>query len=90
MAKSSEIIPIIAQILAYILAIILIVQILKAIFGGTWAIEDVILALVIFNLTITFAVGVYLISLNNRIGSVNIKISKHIEWHKGLNNGKKK
>jgi len=72
----TEVTSIIAQVIAYILAIILIIQIVRAILGGTWAVEDIILALLIFNLTITFGIGGYLISLNN-------KISGHLGWHKG-------
>ncbi len=72
----TEVTSIIAQVVAYILAIILIIQIVRAILGGTWAVEDIILALLIFNLTITFGISGYLISLNN-------KISGHLGWHKG-------
>ncbi len=47
------------QVLAYILAAVLLIQLLRAIFGGTWKIEDIILAMVVFNLTITFGIGGY-------------------------------
>lgn len=82
-SRFTEIISIIAQVAAYILAVVLIIQLVRAILGGTWAVEDIILALLIFNLTITFGIGGYLISLNNKIAQVNSKISGHIEWHKG-------
>lgn len=75
-ASFTEIASVIAQVAAYILAVILTIQIVRAILGGTWAVEDIILALLIFNLTITFGIGGYLISLNN-------KISGHLGWHKG-------
>ncbi len=69
-------ISIIAQIFAYILAIILIVQLWKSLVGGTWAVEDVILALLIFNITLTFG-------LNAKIAKVNTKIESHVSWHRG-------
>ena len=69
--------------LVVFLCIIIIIQILRAISGGTWRIEEIILALVIFNLTITFSVGGYLIHLNNKISNVNTKIEGHFGWHKG-------
>ncbi|MBS3095368.1 hypothetical protein J4231_01690 [Candidatus Woesearchaeota archaeon] len=75
-----DLIAIFGQIVAYILAIILIIQILRAIFGGTWEIENIILALIILNLTVTFGISGYIISLNN-------KISGHIGWHRGISNG---
>ncbi|MEK6878744.1 MAG: hypothetical protein AABY22_04005 [Nanoarchaeota archaeon] len=71
-----EILSIIAQIVAYILAIIVIVQIIKLLFGGSWKIEDVILTLLVVNITLTFGVMGYLMKLNSVIHG-------HIEWHKG-------
>lgn len=73
----------IAQIVAYILAALLAFQIIKKLAGGSWEIEDIILGLVILNLTITFGIGSYLIHMNNKIASVDRKIHGHIEWHKG-------
>ncbi len=84
-----EIISVIGQIVAYIIGVILLVQIIKALFGGTWEIEDIILALVIFNLTISFGIGSYLISLNNKIASVDSKIEGHFSWHKGKDEKRK-
>lgn len=85
MVKSDfgEFIAIIGQVIAYVIAIILVVQILRYIFGGTWEIEEIILALVIFNLTVTFGIGGYLIHLNSKISEVNTKIEGHFGWHKG-------
>lgn len=83
MRHFAEVVSTAAQILAYFLALILIVQLLRAIFGGTWVIEDIILGLIILNLTVTFGIGGYLINLNNKISSVNTKIIGHIAWHKG-------
>ena len=81
-----EYLSIIGQIIAYIIAVILIVQILRALLGGTWEIENIILAIVIFNLTISFGIGGYLIHLNNKVSKVDKKIHGHIEWHRGRDN----
>lgn len=83
MSDFAELIARIALITASLLAIVVIIQLFRAIFGGTWAIEEIILALVILNLTVTFGVGGYLISLNNKISTVKTKIIGHLEWHKG-------
>lgn len=74
---------IIAQIFAYILAIILIVQLWKSLMGGTWAVEDVILAFVALNITLTFTILGYILGLNNKIAKVDSKIEGHISWHRG-------
>jgi len=79
-------ISLLSQILAYIIAAILIIQIYKAIYGGTWQIEEIILALVIFNLTIVFGIGGYLIHLSNKVSNVDKRIHGHFEWHKGKDN----
>ena len=83
MKNITKIISQIAQIFAYLLAVVIIIQILKIIFGGSWKIEDAILALLILNLTLTFALGGYLINLSSKISSVDKKIAGHIEWHRG-------
>ena len=86
MSNIGEKVFIVGHILAYIMALILIVQILKAIFGGTWKVEDIILALLILNITLTFGIGGWLINLNsqinNRISDVDKKLHGHLEWHK--------
>lgn len=74
---------VIAQIFAYILAIILIVQLWKSLVGGTWAVEDVILAFVALNITLTFMILGYTIGLNNKIARADSKIESHISWHRG-------
>ena len=73
-----EILSIIAQIVAYILAIIVVVQIIKLLLGGSWRIEEVILTLLVVNITLTLGIMGYLMKLNNVIYG-------HIEWHKGRN-----
>ncbi len=83
MAEIYETLSIIAQIFAYILAIIIIYQIIKILIGGSWEIEQVILAFVIVNLTITFTLGGYLIHLQNKISEVDKKPHGHFQWHEG-------
>ena len=78
-----EILSLIGQLLAYIIGIIVIIQILRSLFGGTWEIENTILAIVVFNLSITFSMVGYLFILNNKISRIDKKIHGHIEWHKG-------
>lgn len=72
-----------AQIAAYIMAIILIIQILRKLFGGSWNVEDIILAFIVLNITLTFGVVGYLIQLNNRISKIDAKLHGHLEWHRG-------
>ncbi len=82
-----EVLFLIGQLLAYIIGIIVIIQILRSLFGGTWEIENTILTIVVFNLTITFSLGGYLLnsnrSLNSKIANIDKKIHGHIEWHRG-------
>ncbi len=82
-----QIFYIVSQILAYILAAILMIQLIRIIFGGSWAVEEVILTLVIFNLTMSFGIGGYLFhinnNLNNKIAKVDSKLMGHFGWHKG-------
>ncbi len=83
-----EILSIISWGLAFILAIIVIVQILRSLFWGSWEIENIILAIVIFNLTICFGIGGYLLHINNKISEIDKVAYGHIEWHKGKNSKK--
>ncbi len=87
-----ELIFIVSQIFAYILAIIIVIQIIKIIFGGSWAAEDVILALTVLNITLTFGLGGYLFRMNSnlsgKIAIVDRKLHGHIEWHRGIDGSK--
>ncbi len=78
-----ESLSIAAQISAYILGIIAAIQIIKIILGGSWVIEDVILALVILTVTICFGIMGYFININNRISKVEKIVHGHIQWHRG-------
>ncbi len=93
-----EILFVVAQLVAYVLGIIIIIQILRIIFGGSWGVEDAILALLVLNITLTFGLVGYMLhnniglndkltSLNDKISSVNTKIESHLEWHKGKEKG---
>ena len=74
-------VTILAFIVSYILAIIVIVQISRLLFGGSWAVEDVIMALVVLNLTLTFGMS---FRLSNKIAIIDRKLHGHIEWHRGV------
>lgn len=89
-----EILFVVAQLVAYVLGIVIIIQILRIIFGGSWKVEDAILALLVLNITLTFGLGGYVLHnnmglnekltiLNDKISFTNTKIESHIEWHKG-------
>lgn len=71
------------KIIVFILALILLYQIYKAISGGTWEIEDIILGLIILNLTLT-------VTLLTSFYNVKIKIDGYIKWHEGYDKGKRK
>ncbi|MBI4440063.1 hypothetical protein HY638_03760 [Candidatus Woesearchaeota archaeon] len=77
-------IAIIAQAVAYVIAIVVIIQIVRLIFGGSWEIENVILALVVLNITLTFGLVGYVMGISSKMFSVNTRLEKHIGWHKGL------
>lgn len=76
-----EIIFIISQIFAYILAAIIVFQIIKIIFGGSWSVEEAILALVVLNITVTF--GLYM-----KIANIDKRLHGHFEWHRGIGGSK--
>lgn len=73
-----------AFILSYILAIIVIIQILRILFGGSWSVEAVILALMAVNITLTFSIVGFLFHINDKVANIDKKIHGHIEWHRGL------
>ncbi len=73
-----------AFILSYILAIIVIIQILRILFGGSWSVEEVILALMAVNITLTLGMVSYLFRMNDRFANIDKKIHGHLEWHRGV------
>ena len=82
-----EKVAVISQIVAYILAVIVVIQILRLIFGGSWTVEEVVLAILVLNLTLTFGMFGYLIHVNNELGNkisnLDKKITSHVAWHRG-------
>ena len=80
-----EFLELIAQIFFYIFALIVAYQILRAIFGGTWDTQDIVIALMILNLTATFTIVGYIIYLHTRISNVNMKLERYIGQQEGKN-----
>ena len=78
---------IISQIFVYFLGLIIIIQLLRLIFGGSWKPEDVILAILTINITVTLTIGGYLFyannSLLNKMHQLDKRLYGHMEWHKG-------
>lgn len=56
------------DILLILLGLFIAYQILKAIFGGSWETESIIISLLIFNLGLTYR--------------LSMKLEGHINWHK--------
>lgn len=73
---------ILAQVFFYLITILVIIQMVRMILGGSWTIENVILALVIANLTLT-------VTLMGMLYQVNNKLSNHMGWHRGFNEGRR-
>lgn len=61
------------DILLILFGLFLAYQLLRAIFGGSWQTEAIIIALLIFNLGLTW--------------KISLKLEGHINWHK-LRDGK--
>lgn len=70
-------------IIIIIVSIITLYQIIRAIFGGTWSTENITIALLILNLTISF-------TLAGMIGDLRSKLYGHFGYHKGLEERLKK
>ena len=62
-------------------------QIIRILFGGSWNVNDVILALVVLNITLTFTSIMHsnskITQLTNKINQLSTKLHGHLEWHKG-------
>lgn len=56
------------DILLVLFGLFIAYQVLRAIFGGSWQTESIIIALLIFNLGLTYR--------------LNMKFDGHINWHK--------
>jgi len=60
------------DIILILLGLFIAYQILRAILGGSWQTESIMIALVIFNLGLTW--------------KLNMMLESHISWHKAKNN----
>lgn len=56
------------DIILIILGLFIAYQLLKAIFGGSWETESLIISLLVFNLGLTWRIG--------------MKLEGHIAWHR--------
>lgn len=56
------------DIILILLGLFIAYQLLKVIFGGSWQTEGIIIALIIFNLGLTWR--------------ISMKVEGHIAWHK--------
>lgn len=67
------------QILYWLLVLFMvyiIIELLRKILGGSLGFEELVVGLLIANLGYSFY--------------INAKLSEHIDWHKGMNNKKRK
>lgn len=56
--------------------IYLIIEIVRKIFGGSLDYEDLVIGLLVANLS-------YVIALHIKVSDINAKLSGHLGWHKG-------
>ena len=63
------------DIVLILLGLFIAYQLLKAIFGGSWQTESLIISLLIFNLGLTWRLSMNFLKLN-------MKFDGHISWHK--------
>ncbi len=54
-------------------------QLIKAILGGSWQTETLVITLLVFNLGISW-------KINSGLWKLNSKFERHIGWHKGKDN----
>ena len=64
------------DVLLILLGLFIAYQLLRAIFGGSWQTEAIIISLLIFNLGLTW--------------KLSLKLEGHINWHKFRNEEKKR
>jgi len=63
------------DILLILFGLFIAYQLLRAILGGSWQTEGLIIALLVFNLGMTWKLTISNVKLN-------IKFDRHISWHK--------
>lgn len=71
------------DLILILLGLFIAYQLIKAILGGSWQTESLIIALLVFNLGIVW-------KLNTSIWQLKSKFEGHISWHKGRNGAPKK
>ena len=71
------------RLILMLFIIYIIIEIIRKLFGGSLGSEDIITALVLANLGYTFSLNLH---MNQRISSLDSKLSEHMGWHKGKNN----
>ncbi len=76
-------------VLLVVFALIIIYQIIKKVLGGSWQAEDIIIALLMFNLSAVFTLGIILAKstsnqkyLSLRFNHLAKNFRKHVEKHK--------
>lgn len=63
--KSLDILQKLFQIVLVLIGIYLIIQVFRKILGGSWGTEDIIIALLIFNLGTTFTIAIMVAQLKS-------------------------
>ena len=71
-----KVIKTILYLLLFLFLIYLIIEILRKLFGGSLTFESLVIGLLIANLGYSFY-------MKDSISKVDLKISKHISWHRG-------
>lgn len=69
------------DVLLILLGLFIAYQLLRAIFGGSWQFESLIIAFLIFNFGLLW-------KLNNSLWKLNLKFEGHVSWHKAKENKK--
>ena len=63
------------DVLLIILGLFIAYQLLRAIIGGSWQTEGLIIALLVFNFGLIWKMSINLVKLD-------MKFNRHIRWHK--------
>jgi len=87
--KTEELLEQIAIFLLIIFGIFILYQILRVLLGGSWQVDDIILALLIFNLGAIFTIGLMTATLksnhknlSNKFNSLANDFKQHLKNHK--------
>ena len=66
----------IATIILTLLGLFIAYRLIRVILGGSWQSESIIIALLVFNLGLSW-------KINSNIWKINAKLERYIGWHKG-------